>query len=75
MSGEGSETPAPPLPGYRIYDPIDPFENQAGPFFWRELAAGVHCLVLRAEPRHGIVRRGETVLLTASAVLKAIRPA
>ncbi len=75
MSGEGSGTPAPPLPGNRVYDPIDPFENQAGPFFWRERAAGLHCFVLRAEPRHGIVRRGETVLLTASAVLKAIRPA
>ena len=23
-----------PIPGYALYDPVDPFENHAGPFFW-----------------------------------------
>ena len=27
---------SPPLDGYTIYDPIDPYENHAGPFFWKE---------------------------------------
>ena len=47
MSGAGA-----PLPGYTIYDPVDPFENQAGPFFWRQLEDGGHRFALRAEARH-----------------------
>ena len=57
-----SETPPPPLPGYTIYDPVDPFENRAGPFFWARLPDGGHHFVLRAEARHcnshGIVHGG-----------------
>jgi uncharacterized protein (TIGR00369 family) len=44
---------APPLPGYTIYDPIDPFEQIAGPFFWKKLEDGVDHLVVRTEKRHG----------------------
>ncbi len=40
------------MPGYTIYDPIDPYENQAGPFFWRQRDDGSHHFVLEAEPRH-----------------------
>jgi uncharacterized protein (TIGR00369 family) len=46
------QTPPPPLDGYVIYDPVDPFENDAGPFFWRRLEDGSHHFVLRTEPRH-----------------------
>ncbi len=42
----------PPLEGYTIYDPVDPFENQAGPFFWRQRDDGSHHFVLEAEARH-----------------------
>ena len=41
----------PPLPGYVIYDPVDPFENRAGPFFWAE-EEGRQRFALRAEARH-----------------------
>jgi uncharacterized protein (TIGR00369 family) len=41
-----------PLPGYTIYDPIDPFENHAGPFFWRHLDSSAHHFVLQAEAQH-----------------------
>jgi uncharacterized protein (TIGR00369 family) len=55
---------APPLPleGYTIYDPTDPYENHAGPFFWREREDGAHHFVVKAEARHcnrhGIVHGG-----------------
>ena len=42
----------PPIPGYTVYDPIDPYENHAGPFFWRELEEGSQHFVMRAEARH-----------------------
>ncbi|MDP7393267.1 MAG: PaaI family thioesterase [Alphaproteobacteria bacterium] len=42
----------PPLDGYTIYDPIDPFENHVGPFFWKELEDGIQHFVLKAEARH-----------------------
>lgn len=52
----------PPLPGYVIYDPEDPFEMQTGPFWWSRLEDGSDHLVLRAESRHcnthGIVHGG-----------------
>lgn len=57
-------TPAPaaPLDGYTIYDPVDPFENLAGPFFWKRLEDGTDHLVLRADNRHcnrqGVVHGG-----------------
>ena len=44
-------TPA-PLGGYSIYDPVDPYENRSGPFFWRQREDGSHHFILRAEPRH-----------------------
>lgn len=51
-----------PLPGHTLYDPVDPFENHAGPFFWRALEDGGHRFVLRAEARHcnshGVVHGG-----------------
>lgn len=47
-----SETPVAPLEGYTIYDPVDPYENRAGPFFWRQRDDGTHHFILRAEPRH-----------------------
>jgi hypothetical protein len=66
-----------PLDGYAIYDPVDPYENQAGPFHWRHREEGGHHFVLMAESRHcnrfGIVHGGRT-LLNASAVQKIIRP-
>lgn len=46
------DTPLPPLEGYAIYDPIDPFENRAGPFFWRQREGGAHHFVCKAEARH-----------------------
>ncbi|HZD25606.1 MAG TPA: PaaI family thioesterase [Alphaproteobacteria bacterium] len=52
----------PPLPGYALYDPVDPFENGAGPFHWRQLDDGTHHFVLRAQHRHcnthGVVHGG-----------------
>ena len=42
----------PPLPGYTVYDPVDPYENRAGPFWWRALEDGGQHFVLRAEARH-----------------------
>jgi len=43
----------PPLPGYTIYDPVDPFEQVAGPFFWKKLDDGTDHLVVRSERKHG----------------------
>jgi acyl-coenzyme A thioesterase 13 len=54
--------PSPPLPDYRLYDPVDPFENGAGPFFWRQSEDGSHHFVMLAEARHcntyGVVHGG-----------------
>jgi len=75
-----SEAPEPPLPGYIVYDPVDPFENGAGPFFWRRLDDGGHHFVLRAEARHcntyGVVHGGLLMTLadlTMAATSKAER--
>jgi uncharacterized protein (TIGR00369 family) len=43
----------PPLPGYTIYDPVDPFEQIAGPFFWKKLGDGTDHVVVQTERRHG----------------------
>lgn len=52
----------PPLPGYTIYDPDDPFEVSTGPFWWRRLDDGSDHIVLQAAARHcnthGIVHGG-----------------
>lgn len=57
-----NQPPTPPIPGYTLYDPVDPFENRAGPFFWARLADGTQHFVLRAEARHcnshGIIHGG-----------------
>jgi len=75
-----TEVPEPPLPGYVVYDPVDPFENGAGPFFWRRLDDGGHHFVLRAEARHcntfGVVHGGLLMTLadlTMAATSKAER--
>ena len=51
-----------PLDGYQIYDPVDPFENRAGPFFWATRADGSPHFVCRAQNRHcnshGIIHGG-----------------
>ena len=51
----------PPITGYAIYDPVDPFENHSGPFFWAE-RDGIQHFALRTEARHcnshGIVHGG-----------------
>lgn len=69
--------PAPPLDGYTIYDPVDPFENVAGPFFWRRRDDGSHHFVLDATERHcnrqGVVHGGlmlTMIDLTFAAVAK-----
>ena len=63
-----SEQAEAPLPGYTIYDPIDPFENRAGPYFWKQDGDGQHYFALRAEKRHcntyGVVHGG--VMMTMS---------
>ncbi len=41
----------PPLDGYALYDPDDPYEMSSGPFHWQE-KDGVHYFALRAEARH-----------------------
>lgn len=52
----------PPIVGYSIYDPVDPFENLAGPFFWKKLDDGSDHVVLKADERHcnrqGVVHGG-----------------
>jgi uncharacterized protein (TIGR00369 family) len=48
--------------GYEIYDPIDPFENNAGPFFYNpDLSEGLEFALLAEERHcntHGIVHGG-----------------
>ena len=52
----------PPLPGYSVYDPDDPFEVRSGPFWWSRLDDGTDHFVLQAAGRHcnshGIVHGG-----------------
>ena len=56
-----------PLDGYVLYDPEDPFEMHAGPFYWRAKEDGSHHFVLRAEIRHcnrqGVLHGGVLVTL------------
>lgn len=57
-----SEASTPPIPGYVIYDPVDPFENRAGPFFWARLPDGTQSFAITAAEghcnSHGIVHGG-----------------
>ena len=66
--------PPPPLDGYTIYDPVDPFENDAGPFYWKRLSDGGHHFVLAAEERHanafGVVHGG--LLMTMADLTMAV---
>ncbi len=41
-----------PLEGFTLYDPEDPFEMHAGPFYWRTADGGGHQFVMLAEARH-----------------------
>ena len=45
-------TQIPPIEGYTIYDPVDPFENDVGPFYWRLLDDGSHHFVLLTAECH-----------------------
>jgi hypothetical protein len=56
-------THTPPLDGYTIYDPVDPFEMRAGPFFWKRRDDGSHHFVLEAliEAEAEVVRRTNTL--------------
>ena len=47
-----TDTTKPPLDGFTIYDPDDPFEMHSGPFFWQRSAEGEHHFALKAEARH-----------------------
>lgn len=38
--------------GWRTWSGLDPFEDQAGPFYFREDEAGLVTTAFRAEPRH-----------------------
>lgn len=40
------------LKGFQVYDPIDPFENRAGPFFYRLDSHDRPVFALAAERRH-----------------------
>ena len=64
----------PPLDGYIIYDPVDPFENDAGPFYWRLLEDGSHHFVLATEERHanayGVIHGG--LLMTMADLTMAV---
>ena len=58
--------PITPPDGYTIYDPVDPFENLAGPFFWKKREDGRDHVILQAADKHcnrqGVVHGG--LLLT-----------
>jgi len=43
--------PDQPFPGYRVYDPADPFEDHCGPIYYRRDGHGAHCL-LPTRPEH-----------------------
>ena len=62
---------APDLPGYRLYDPSDPFEDYVGPIWYRRQDDGVHC-VMPTEERHangGGVLHGSVLLTFADYTL------
>lgn len=62
MNNPATTHPEPPLPGYTIYDPVDPFEQIAGPFFWKKLEDGTDHLVVHTSKKHcnrqGVVHGG-----------------
>ena len=52
----------PPLPGYTIYDPVDPFENRAGPFWYAQADGAPPKFAVQVTEQHcnshGIVHGG-----------------
>ncbi len=74
-----SDAGAPPLPDYRIYDPDDPFETRAGPFFWAQLEDGTHNFAIEAAERHcnshGIVHGGLMMTMIDLALVAAAKAA
>ena len=69
----------PPILGYSIYDPVDPFENLAGPFYWAHEADGAVQFAVKAAARHcnsqGVVHGGflmTMIDLTLVAVAKHV---
>lgn len=74
-----SDASAPPLPGYTIYDPVDPFETRAGPFYWAQLEDGTHNFALLATERHcnshGIVHGGLMMTMIDLALVAAAKSA
>lgn len=67
----------PPLPGYTLYDPDDPFEMSTGPFWWSRLDNGVNHIVLTATARHcnthGIVHGGLMMTMIDLALVAAAK--
>ncbi len=60
--------------GYHVFDPIDPFENGAGPFYCPNQADGDPRFVVLAEPRHcntGGVLHGGLLMTLADLALCA----
>ena len=60
--------------GYRVFDPIDPFENGAGPFYCPNRDDGDPRFVFLAEPRHcntGGVLHGGLLMTLADLALCA----
>lgn len=67
----------PPREGYTIYDPLDPYENRSGPFFWREGEDGAQRFAVLAETRHcnshGIVHGGLMMTMIDLAMVAAAK--
>lgn len=40
-----------PYPGYRVYEPADPYEDHVGPMYYKAEGGGAHCL-LPTRPEH-----------------------
>ena len=47
-----NDTVASPLEGFTLYDPYDPFEMHAGPFFARLTEDSKYHFIMQAEERH-----------------------
>ena len=65
-----------PLEGFVVYDPVDPFENHAGPFYWRH-TDDIHHFAVKAQERHcnshGIVHGGLMMTLIDLAMVIAAK--
>ena len=66
-----NDAATPPLPGYTIYDPVDPFENGAGPFWYSQTDGAPPNFAVRVTAQHcnshGIVHGGLMMTMIASA--------